>query len=184
MLGSELLAGEKVRLVALTRGDASLVASWYADTEFMRLLDADVAFPKSEEDIGRMIDDARRQNTSFMFGVRRIADEQLVGIVELNDILWQHGVGWLTIAIAREFWGQGLGTEALRLLVQYAFMELNLRRLQLTVFDYNERAMAVYRKCGFQLEGTFREYMQRDGQRYDMHLMGLLRREWEERGRQ
>lgn len=183
MLGSELLTGEKVRLVALTRNEASLVASWYADAEFMRLLDADVAFPKSEDDIGRMVEDSSRHNTSFLFGVRRISDEQLVGIVDLTDILWHHGVGWLSIAIAREFWGQGLGTEALMLLVQYAFMELNLHRLQLTVFDYNERAMAVYCKLGFQREGTFREYMQRDGQWYDMHLMGLLRREWEERGR-
>lgn len=181
MLGAELLTGERVRLVALTRNEAGLVASWYADAEFMRLLDADVAFPKSEEDIGRMVEDSRRQHTAFLFGVRKLADEQLVGIVDLTDILWHHGVGWLSIAIAREFWGQGLGTEALRLLVQYAFMELNLHRLQLTVFDYNERAVAVYRKLGFQHEGTFREFMQRDGQWYDMHLMGLLRREWEAR---
>jgi RimJ/RimL family protein N-acetyltransferase len=56
--------------------------------------------------------------------------------------------------------------------------ELNLHRVQLTVFSYNERAIALYEKLGFQREGVYREFIQRDGRRYDMYLYGLLRREW------
>jgi len=58
--------------------------------------------------------------------------------------------------------------------------ELNLHRLCLTVFSYNEAAIALYRQLGFRHEGTYREHLQRDGQRHDMHLYGILRREWEE----
>ncbi len=54
-----------------------------------------------------------------------------------------------------------------------------LRRVQLTVFSYNERAIALYEKLGFRREGAFREFLQRDGKQYDMYLYGLLRREWE-----
>jgi RimJ/RimL family protein N-acetyltransferase len=60
------------------------------------------------------------------------------------------------------------------LLVRYAFQELNLHRLQLTVFDYSERAQAVYRKVVFRVEGRLREWILRDGKRYDMLQMGLL----------
>ena len=68
--------------------------------------------------------------------------------------------------------GRGIGFDQ-------CFDELNLHRVQLTVFDYNKRAIALYEKLGFQHEGTFREFLHRDGRRYDMHLYGLLRREWQ-----
>jgi RimJ/RimL family protein N-acetyltransferase len=78
----------------------------------------------------------------------------------------------------RQNWGKGYGTEAMRLALNFAFNELNLHRVQLSVFDYNERAIALYEKMGFVREGVYREYLQRDGKRYDMYLYGLLRREW------
>ncbi|MDW2877477.1 MULTISPECIES: GNAT family N-acetyltransferase [Bacillaceae] len=56
---------------------------------------------------------------------------------------------------------------------------MNLHRLQLTVFSYNSRAIRLYEKFGFKKEGAFREFMERNGQRYDMFLYGLLRREWQ-----
>jgi RimJ/RimL family protein N-acetyltransferase len=89
-------------------------------------------------------------------------------------------VAWLGIGIGdREQWGKGYGREAMELVLRYGFHELNLHRIQLTVFEYNERAIALYEKLGFRREGVYREFMQRDGKRYDMLLYGLLRREWE-----
>ena len=82
-------------------------------------------------------------------------------------------------------WGKGYGNEATRLALGFAFNELHLHRVQLTVFDYNPRAIHLYEKLGFQQEGIYREFLQRDGRRFDMYLYGLLRHEWEtrERGR-
>ena len=76
-------------------------------------------------------------------------------------------------------WGQGYGYEAAQLALAFAFHELNLHRVQVTVFSYNERSIALFEKLGFQREGVFRERLQRDGQRHDMLLYGLLRPEWE-----
>ena len=78
-------------------------------------------------------------------------------------------------------WGKGYGYEAMQLVLRFAFDELNLHRVQLTVFCYNKRAIALYEKLGFQREGIHREHLQRDGRRYDMYLYGLLRSEWENR---
>ena len=79
-------------------------------------------------------------------------------------------------------WGKGFGTEAARLLIDYAFQELNLFKLQLTVFDFNDRAIALYKRMKFKEEGTFRQFMERDGKRHDMLLYGLLRSEWQKDG--
>jgi RimJ/RimL family protein N-acetyltransferase len=75
--------------------------------------------------------------------------------------------------------GQGYGYEATQLALAFAFHELNLHRVTLTVFDYNQPSIALAEKLGFRREGVFREFLQRDGQRHNMILFGLLRHEWE-----
>jgi len=88
-------------------------------------------------------------------------------------------VAWLSIGIGEaEARGKGYGYDAMRLALNFAFNELNLHRIQLTVFSYNAAALALYNKLGFTHEGTYREFLRRDGQRHDMLLYGLLRDEW------
>lgn len=69
----------------------------------------------------------------------------------------------------------------MELALDFAFYELNLNRVQLTVFDYNQSAISLYKKLGFQQEGSYREFIHRNGKRHDMLLFGLLKREWESR---
>ena len=64
-------------------------------------------------------------------------------------------------------------------LLRYAFAELNLRRVSLSVFEYNPRAMRSYEKAGFVVEGRRRQALNRDGRRWDVIHMGILREEWE-----
>lgn len=180
MLGSELLRGERLLLTALGRDNAATVATWYADAEFLRMYDAMAAFPKGEKEIVARIEEAAKSDRTFLFGLRTAADGALIGQAAIESILWTHRVGWLSIALGPGHWGQGFGTEAMRLLLPYAFGELNLYRLQLTVFDYNARALALYARFGFRREGVFRRFLLRDGERHDMLLMGLLADEWRE----
>ena len=114
------------------------------------------------------------------FAIRLRDEEQILGTVGLDEIEWTNRVASLGIGIGdSENWGKGYGTEATRLLVDYAYNELNLYRLQLTVFEFNARAISLYEKMGFRREGNFREFIERDGKRHDMLLYGLLRSEWE-----
>jgi RimJ/RimL family protein N-acetyltransferase len=78
----------------------------------------------------------------------------------------------------RDYWGKGYGTDALRVLLRYAFDELNLHRVSLSVLEGNERAMRSYQKCGFRYEGRQRQVWAYDGRRWDEIYMGLLRDEW------
>ena len=175
-----LLQGNRIRLTALKKEDLPAIARWQQNTDFMRFFDAMPAYPKSEQALEEWLQARHKAHDAFLFAVRPVDGEALIGYLELDDILWAHRVGWVSIAIGDpSYWGQGYGTEAMRLLLHFGFDELNLRRVQLTVFSYNERALALYEKLGFEREGTFREFLQRDGRLYDMYLYGLLRREWD-----
>jgi RimJ/RimL family protein N-acetyltransferase len=180
MISDNMWQGQHVRLTVLSKDDAATVSRWYQDAGFLRLVDANWARPRSADELEKRFEEWQKSEQGLTFAVRRLADDSLIALASLEDILWSHGVAWLGIGIGdREQWGKGYGLEAMELLLGYGFRELNLHRIQLTVFQYNERAIALYEKLGFQREGVYREFMQRDGKRYDMYLYGLLRREWE-----
>jgi len=176
---AKLFVGEKVRLTAFEPRDLPVLTGWYQDAEFMRLFDAEAAHPKTERQIADAIESKQKSPTAFIFAIRPLGSDKMVGYIELDGIVWSQGIGWVSIGIGDPAMrGKGIGSDALRLLLNFAFGELNLRRIQLTVFAYNVPAMRLYKKLGFQREGLFREFLMRDGQVYDMLLYVLLRREW------
>jgi RimJ/RimL family protein N-acetyltransferase len=178
ILGKELWRGTRVCLGVMGRDDIPRIASWYQDAEFLRLFDSALALPKSEEQVAKMFEEWQKADTTLIFAVRLTDTGELVGMIHLDGIERQHGVAGIAIGLGPDYWDQGLGTEAMELLMRYAFMEMNLYRLHLTVFEYNLRAQAVYRKLGFQHEGTLRQFLARDGRRWDMYIMGILADEW------
>ncbi len=179
---SNLWNSPRMRLTAVTINDLPAIARWYEDAEFARMLDARPAHPQTEEVLTNWLEERSKATDAFVFAARRADSEELIGVIEFEGILWTHQVSWVCIAIGdRAHWGKGYGYEAMQLALKFAFDEINLHRVQLTVFSYNKRAIALYEKLGFQREGVYREFVHRDGQRDDLYLYGLLRREWEER---
>jgi RimJ/RimL family protein N-acetyltransferase len=179
-----LLQGELVRLVAASaEKDAQLAAQWWGDSEYARQLDSDPALPKSakraKEDIQKWMENESPDTFEFM--IRTLADDRLIGFIGLDGIRWTHGDTFVGIGIGDpEYRGNGYGTDAMRLILRYAFTELNLHRISLDVFEYNLRAIRSYEKAGFVVEGRQRQALSRDGRRWDVIYMGILREEWEQ----
>lgn len=180
MLSSNLLAGEKVRLTAVTSNDLPTITRWWADADFLRLYNSAPAVPRNEEQLSRRFDLGQTSPDTFLFAVRLLEYDDVIGLLELDGIEWSNRTTFLSIGIgAPEYRGKGYGYEAMRLALNFAFNELNLYRVCLTVFSYNEAAIALYERLGFTREGVYREHLERDGRRHDMILYGLLRREWQ-----
>jgi len=82
---------------------------------------------------------------------------------------------WLGMAVRDDFAGKGIGSLLMRELCAIADGWLNVFRIELTVYTDNARAIALYRKFGFELEGTHKAYALRDGQYVDAHFMARIR---------
>ena len=178
-----LFQGSLVRLAALAEEDAAVMVRWSEDPVYLRLQDSNAARPQSAAEIAADISKLAGEPNSLTYGIRTLAEDRLIGTVGLWEIEWSNAVAWLGIGIGqRDDWDKGYGSDALRLILAYAFRELNLYRLTLTVLAYNGRAIRLYERAGFQREGVFRQFGQRDGRRYDMYLYGLLRPEWQAPG--
>lgn len=179
MITKNILQGDKVRLTALSKDDLPAMSSWYEDAGFLRLFDATPAAPKSQEQLETILAEQQKEKNLYLFAIRPKNGSQLLGYAELDDFLWAHQNCWLGLGFGdRENWGKGFGREAMELVLKFAFDELNLHRVQLTVFSYNDRAIALYERLGFQREGTYREFLHREGSWHDMYLYGLLNQEW------
>lgn len=76
---------------------------------------------------------------------------------------------------------RGLGEEAMRLLLEYCFIQLHMERITLDHLPHNERAASLYRKLGFEFEGIMRNSGKKDGRYIDLHLMSMLRKEYYEK---
>jgi RimJ/RimL family protein N-acetyltransferase len=104
---------------------------------------------------------------------------QLIGEVVLNDIDTVNRRANIRIAISGEnSRGQGYGTEAMLLMLRHAFGTLQLHRVELAVYAFNERALHVYEKLGFKREGVQRDYLYWNFKYHDAITMSLLAPEY------
>lgn len=179
MIAPNLLRGEKVRLTAVNSTDLTAIARWWHDPEFLRLYNTAPAVPRNEDQLSRRFDLSQTSPDVFLFAVRLLDSEEIIGLLEMDGVDWAHRTTFISIGIGEaQYRGRGFGYEAMHLALKFAFNELNLHRVCLTVFSYNSAAITLYERLGFTREGTYREHLERDGRRYDMYLYGLLRPEW------
>ena len=173
-----MILGKKTRLRAIERGDILRFVKWLNDPEVRRYLAMYMPLSQAEEEkwFERQLED---QN-SKVFAIE--TEEGVhIGNIGLHNIDWKNRKAILGIFIGeKEYWGQGYGSDAIRALLGFAFREMSLHRVYLSVYDYNERAIRCYEKCGFRHEGRLRKAHFSDGRYHDELMMGILREEFEE----
>lgn len=102
------------------------------------------------------------------------------GLFNLNSTAGTCELG-ITIG-EKKYWGQGYGSESIRLLIEYAFRYQNFRKVWLHVHAANDRAVTAYRSCSFVEEGRLRAHVWSNGVYDDLLVMGLLRGDWRSDG--
>ena len=172
------LRGERVYLRPLEPDDADLVSRWYADDRVRKLMgDPPISFARRRQ----RYEEALKEDGDavYRFLICRLADDEPVGRTDLFEIDRANGSCAFGIAIGDPaLWGQGLGTDAVDAVVDFAFGELRMERVWLDTDAANERAQAAYRKAGFSVEGRLRRVWFQDGAYLDDIRMSLLRDEW------
>ena len=179
-----LFDGELVCLAPIDpEKDAEIESKWTYDAEYMRLLTIKPARPLSPAQVKKKYEALEKNEEEaknlFYFAVRSRSDDRLVGFARIYWIWWTHRSGLVSLGIGdpgdRK---QGFGTEALGMLLGYAFDELNLYRLTAVVPEYNQAALRLFENAGFVQEVRRREAINRDGRRWDCLHLGLLESEW------
>jgi len=169
-----MIEGKLVRLRAMTPDDYPRMVEFKNDVEYELLGGGDPPRPHSLAEVTEFFDKLIRDKANIHFVIE--ADGTFIGDIGLHGIDQRSGVAEFGIGIGdRAYWGRGYGREATALLVDWGFRMHNLRKIWLTVYASNERAVRSYRAAGFVEEGRQREHVWSGGRYEDLVLMAIFR---------
>ena len=170
-----MIAGEHVILRAFEREDAERSYRWMNDPNIVRTLKAryPIAFQNEQEWIERAIHSADGERH---FAIERKDDRSHIGNASIHEIDWVSRRAWFGLFIGEPTaWNRGFGGDAIGTLVRFAFEEMNLSKLSIRVFDYNDRAKHVLESHGFVREGLLKREFYREGTFHDIVLFSMFR---------
>jgi [ribosomal protein S5]-alanine N-acetyltransferase len=117
------------------------------------------------------------------FAVEHVGEQRVIGVVDIRIVSRLWGLGEIGYTLARDYWGQGLNVEAGRLLLEYGFRHLGMRRIQAVCDTDNRRSYRTMEKLGMMRERIIPRVRVYNGRIVDRFVYSILRREWEPRQR-
>ncbi len=168
--------GKRVVLRPFHTEDAPLLTKWINDPEVTKYLEQ--SYPTTFTQETDWLKALGQNKDSVVLGIELIGGP-LIGSMGLHRISWINRTATSGAFIGEtEHQGQGYGTEAKMLLLEYAFNTLNLRKVCSTVLAFNGRSQRYNKKCGYVVEGVQRSQMFHNGEYHDLILMAVFRDDW------
>ena len=171
--------GEKVALRPLCEKDINdTYLSWLNDGEVTKYLETGT-FPVTADELQKFYAAISKSKTDVLFAIIDKSTKAHIGNIKLGGINWVHRFADLGIMIGNKIsWHKGFGQEACRLLLKYAFENLNLNKVTLGVYGNHAPAVRAYEKVGFKIEGRITNFLNFEGQYVDKIIMGISKQEF------
>jgi len=179
-----MIIGDGIRLRGIDREDLPLFVSWLNDPEVRRYLSLYAPLSNAQEE--KWFEELANHSIAeqpYMVEVFNDQEWTAVGDISFINVDTQSRNAELGLFIGKQdFWGRGIGTKAISLMLNFGFQTLNFHRIYLRVFEPNKRGIHCYEKIGFKHEGKMREGYYLDGSYVDVLFMSILADEWRGRG--
>src|SRR5215213_5766447 len=168
-----MIAGEHIILRAFERDDAERCYRWMNDPNIVRTLKS--RYPIAFQNEIEWLDRAMHPNVNERhFAIEQKDDRTHIGNASIHDIEWVSRTAEFGLFVGEpSAWNRGFGSDAIATLVRFAFEEMNLRKLRIGIFEYNERAKHVLEQQGFVQEGRLRHEFYREGTYHDILILSI-----------
>ena len=172
-----MFKGNLVRLRTFTEGDVLKAYSFMNDYEVIKNVNADAIFPTSLDEEEKFIfSEQEKYNLCYDFAIETLESMEFIGCCSVKDTNFKDRTCGIGIIIGnKDYWGKSYGEDAIRVLLKFIFNELNFRKVKLSVFDFNKRAINCYKKIGFIREGILKQEIYREGQYHDVINMAIFK---------
>lgn len=171
--------GEKIRLREYKKEDIKLAQEYINDSEIKKLLNPGIPFLYTYEDEEKWYENLSASKDTYNFAIETLEDKKYIGGCGINEVDWKNSYVVVGIFIGdKDYLGKGYGTDAMKVLMHFIFEQMNIHKIKLNVFSFNQRAIKSYEKCGFKVEGILRDELFVDGKYHDEVSMGILREEY------
>ncbi|GMQ58838.1 GNAT family protein [Vallitalea sediminicola] len=171
--------GKKIRLREYRKSDVETAQKYINDKELKKNLNPGIPFPFTLQDEEKWFESNTALKDTYNFAIETLEDNIYIGGCGINQVDWKNSNVEIGIFIGnKEYWNKGYGTDAMNVLIRFIFNEMNINKIKLDVYSFNDRAMRCYEKCGFKKEGVLRQELYREGRYHDIIAMGLLKEDY------
>jgi len=176
--------GEKIRLRAITLADADNYFKYGSDydDESDRSCDM-IHFPRNYEQLKKSVErwsEREPENDEFTLIITDLEDRP-VGNINTHHCDPKNGTFKYGLGISKEHRNKGYAAEAIKLILQYMFLELRYQKADAYVYSFNEPSIKLHEKLGFVKEGRLRKNIYTNGKYFDLELLGMTKEEFEEK---
>lgn len=177
--GLTMYEGVLVRLRAYAKEEMDYVKDLINRSEIKKYLSPGIPFPYTLEDELKFYESISANNDTYTFAMETKDAKELIGGCGINAIDWKNSTATVGIFIGKDrFLSKGYGTDAMKVLVNFIFDEMNINKIKLEVYSFNLRAIKCYEKLGFKEEGCLRKELFREGKYHDVLHYGMFRDEF------
>lgn len=175
-----MIIGERVRLRGMEKGDLPVFVRWFNDPEVRRnlMIVQPLSMGQEEKWYADMLAKPVEEQP-LCIEIKQDEGWFLIGNTGFLNINQHDRSAEIGITIGeKQYWNQGFGTDAIRLMVGHGFENLNFHRVYLQVYETNPRGIRCYEKAGFTLDGRMRQARFLEGKYVDVLIMSILMSEW------
>ena len=170
---------ERLSLRTISHSDLDDIYAIFSDPEVMRYWSTPpLSTKQAAGDLITEINESFQRRISLKWGISLPSASVLIGTATLFQPDFTNHRVELGYALGRRYWGQGYMGEALDAVLNYAFSELEMHRIEADVDPRNASSIRMLERLGFQREGYLRERWQVNGEIQNALFYGLLRPEW------
>ena len=167
---------EKYCLREIKREDIPIINKWRNDSSLIDLLGAPYRYINQDVDYAWFDEYMKHRGNTVRCAIIEEGKDDILGLISLTSVDYLNQCAELHIMVgSEENQGRGIGTFAVKMMINHAFNNMNLHRLELTVLADNKRAIHLYEKCGFIYEGCMRKSRYKNGKFVDMLIYAVLK---------
>lgn len=183
MIGKSLFIGERIEFTELDpEKDSVIFSSWTRQPAFTRKIFRQSFKPRPvfelKKKLQEILKEADENHQSIYFAIRKIGAPELIGLLWFPWVEAQHQTSRVHLAFVSDEDGDLFGAEALKMALYYAFMELSLHRVAVTLSADEPKMISLYEQFGFLREVQRREAVFSQGSYFDEYMYSLLKPEW------
>lgn len=173
------IKGERLDLLPRNMDNLDLYYKWINDQK-VRIFSRNEV-PHTKEDIKKWFEEPSQGESKKHIGFElwHKEDKRVIGNGGLSriDYIVRKANIWMVIG-EKDYWGKGLASEGVKLILDYTFKEINLNKVYAGVFEPNIASWSCAEKVGFRIEGRLKNYIYVDGKRHDARKYAIFREDW------
>ncbi len=167
---------QRLLLRKMTVSDSQKLFTIWSDPEVTKFMNiSNFTSEHQAKEMIELLDELSQVNQAIRFSMIELKSNELVGTCGFNSIDLENDKAEIGYDIARAFWGMGFAPEGIRALIDYAFENLKLNRIEAKVEPENMNSIRVLQKLHFTFEGTLRQYEKSKGKYIDINMYSLLK---------